>query len=132
MDLIQHLTRQTAVSRATFGPGPRTKGVTDHITKELREVQKVYQGNDGDPKGLPDCHVHRQAAEEWVDVAILGLDGLTRAVWAANPTWDAARVSAHACLLIECKQGKNEKRSWPDWRTADPEVAIEHVRGIED
>mgnify|MGYP002130464712 CR=1 FL=1 len=25
-------------SRKTFGPGPRTKGITDHIRKELAEI----------------------------------------------------------------------------------------------
>lgn len=29
---------------------------------------------------------------------------------------------------IEAKQTKNEGRQWPDWRTAEPGKAIEHVR----
>ena len=37
-DMIAHLTRQAAFSRATFGPGARTKGVIDHVKKELAEV----------------------------------------------------------------------------------------------
>lgn len=36
-DLSQHLLRQRAFSRATFGAGRRTKGVVDHIRKELLE-----------------------------------------------------------------------------------------------
>lgn len=29
---------------------------------------------------------------------------------------------------IEAKQARNESRTWPDWRTADPNKAIEHDR----
>lgn len=29
---------------------------------------------------------------------------------------------------IVAKQTKNEGRVWPDWRTADPNAAIEHDR----
>ena len=29
---------------------------------------------------------------------------------------------------IVAKQTKNELRKWPDWRTADPNKAIEHDR----
>lgn len=36
MDLEQHLLRQRAFSRATFGPGARTQGVLDYIRKESR------------------------------------------------------------------------------------------------
>lgn len=131
-DMIAHLTRQAAFSRATFGPGPRTGGVIDHVKKELREVEKVYAENDGSPGAPPDCHVHEGAAAEWTDVAILGLDGLTRAIWAANPNWSADRVAQDAVHRINAKQSKNERRDWPDWRTASADKAIEHTRGHED
>lgn len=29
---------------------------------------------------------------------------------------------------IKAKQAKNEARDWPDWRTRDPDKAIEHVK----
>lgn len=32
---------------------------------------------------------------------------------------------------IVAKQTKNEGRTWPDWRSAAPGKAIEHVRGEE-
>lgn len=131
-DMIAHLTRQAAFSRATFGPGPRTKGVIDHVKKELKEIEKVYAANDGSPGQAPDGHVHYDAAGEWTDVAILGLDGLTRALWAAHPDWNADAIAKLAVNLIVAKQGKNEKRDWPDWRTAPADAAIEHVRGHED
>ena len=133
MDLIAHLTRQAAFSKATFGPGARTKGVTDHIKKELKEVAKVYVENGGMPKdAAPDMHVHMDAAREWADVAILGLDGLMRAISTAHPDWTFDIVASEAVKMIVAKQGKNELRDWPDWRTAAPGKAIEHVRGSHD
>lgn len=110
LNLEEHLKRQIAFSRATFGPGERRKGVVDHIRKKLEEIES---GN-GDPV-------------EWVDVVILALDGLTRKLIAEGLSHDRAAYSA--CLMIISKQGRNEVRDWPDWRTSDPDKAIEHVRG---
>lgn len=109
MVLEEHLRRQMAFSRGTFGPGPRTEGVTDHIRKELVEVAEAIPGP--------------ARAREWVDVVILSLDGLTRELAATYPWVDVAGIAAR---LIENKQGQNEQRDWPDWRTADPTKAIEH------
>lgn len=100
-DLVAHLERQRAFSLKTFGPGPRTKGVVDHIRKELAEIE-------ADPADIM----------EWVDVIILAFDGAWRAGWEPQAIVDA----------IVAKQTKNEARQWPDWRTADPDKAIEHVR----
>ncbi len=57
-DLVAHLYRQREFSLRTFGPGPRTAGVIDHIRKELREIE-------ADPLDL----------EEWIDVVLLAFDG---------------------------------------------------------
>lgn len=100
-DLIAHLERQCAFSERTFGPGARTKGVIDHIRKELAEIE-------ADPADI----------SEWVDVIILAFDGAWRAGW--NPHDIVA--------VLVAKQTKNEARAWPDWRTADPDKAIEHDR----
>lgn len=113
-DLVAHLLRQMAWSHATFGPGPRVEGVSDHIRKELHEVAL----SDG-------------SLEEWIDVVILALDGATRA--AAFTTEDGKRRDPEraAWLVIHAlksKQARNEARVWPDWRTMDPEKAIEHDR----
>ncbi|MFZ5715781.1 MAG: dATP/dGTP pyrophosphohydrolase domain-containing protein [Bradyrhizobium sp.] len=106
-DLVAHLLRQRAFSRATFGPGMRTKGVVDHIRKELTEIE-----------GAPDD------LTEWVDVVLLALDGLWRcAEHRANPVPIEVAIGA-----IVAKQDKNERRNWPDWRAADPDKAIEHVK----
>ena len=113
MDLQQHLIRQMAFSHATFGPGERTNGVIDHIRKELVEVE--------DSEG---------SAEEWVDVVILALDGLTRrlAFVGGAGRGDPARVAEMATNMIVGKQTRNEARNWPDWRTAPAGKAIEHIK----
>lgn len=112
MNLQQHLLRQMAFSHATFGPGTRTNGVIDHIRKELAEVEQAHG-----------------AADEWVDVVILALDGLTRQLAFINGDrrnpYDVADL---ACAMIIGKQTRNEARVWPDWRTASADKAIEHVR----
>ena len=113
MDLVHHLIRQMAFSHATFGPGTRTAGVTDHIRKELVEVAAA----NGD-------------SAEWVDVVILALDGLTRQLAYCNGAdrRDPQEVAETACRMIVGKQSRNEARQWPDWRTAPKDRAIEHVK----
>jgi Protein of unknown function (DUF550) len=110
-DFVAHLTRQMVFSKATFGHGERMTGVIDHIGKEVAEVV-----------------ASNGASSEWVDVVILSLDGLTRRLWAEHPTKPADEIAWMAVRLILDKQGKNELRDWPDWRTADPDKAIEHVK----
>jgi hypothetical protein len=111
-DLVQHLLRQIAWSHATFGPGVRTEAVIDHIRKELQEV--IDSGGE---------------SLEWIDVVILALDGLTRQLtYCDGERADAKLVAETACLMIENLQARNEARTWPDWRTAAPGKAIEHVR----
>lgn len=115
-DLEAHLKRQMAFSHATFGPGQRTDGVIDHIKKELIEVDDT---DDFDEK-----------AKEWADVVILALDGLTRhlAYYASDTRANPNFVANEAVSYIEKKQSTNEARDWPDWRTTDPNRAIEHHR----
>lgn len=165
-DIVAHLTRQHEFSIKTFGPGPRTEGVMDHITKEVAEVRAA-------PKDV----------KEWIDLLILSCDGAMRRGF--RPTDVASRWTDDALpmdtvqngdfigafqvaqlatvmdpdnldnwtqmiRLASCgalhtgisplewtiawvaKQEKNEARTWPDWRTADPNKAIEHVRGSND
>ena len=100
-DLVAHLHRAKAFSEKTFGPGARTEGLLDHIGKELVEVAES-----------------NGRLEEWIDIAILAFDGAWRC--GASPEAIAA--------ALEAKQTKNERRQWPDWRTAAPGKAIEHVR----
>ncbi len=100
-NLVDHLIRQKEFFEKTFGPGERTAGVIDHIRKELVEIEE-----------------HPDDISEWVDVIILAFDGAWIAGWHAEDIVEA----------IVAKQTKNENREWPDWRTADPNKAIEHVR----
>lgn len=132
IDFIAHLTRQAAASRGFFGPGPRTKGIIQHIKKELVEVEKVYEGYEerGVPNNLFDTHM--KAAREWTDVAILGIDGQLRAIAAAHPDETFDQIALRAVDMIVGKQGKNELRDWPDWRSSPSDAAIEHVRGKHD
>jgi hypothetical protein len=99
-----HLDHQREWSRRTFGPGPRTLGVLDHIGKELDEIR-------ADPTDLG----------EWVDVIILAFDGAWRHGWEPQQIIDA----------IKAKQAKNEARTWPDWRTMSADQAIEHDRTVQ-
>ena len=110
-NLIAHLTRQMVFSRATFGPGRRTGGVLDHIEKEIIEVR----ASNGSP-------------QEWVDLVILSLDGLTRELSARMPTHPAQQIAEAACCMILSKQARNERRDWPDWRGMSADKAIEHKR----
>lgn len=103
--LIEFLDRQREFSLVTFGPGDatdRASGICDHIRKELDEILQ-------DPMDL----------EEWIDVAILAFDGALR----------TGATSGHIVQALIAKQEKNETRAWPNWLTAEPGKAIEHVRG---
>lgn len=100
-DLHAHLLRQRAFSESTFGPGPRAQGVIEHIRKELVEIE-------AEPQDL----------YEWIDVAILALDG----------AWRAGFTPSEIINALVAKQASNEAREWPDWRTAPKDQPIEHVR----
>ena len=93
---------QAEWSLETFGPGQRTKGLIEHIRKELLEIEQS-------PNDL----------EEWADVVILAFDG----AWRAGGT---PEMIADAILT---KQAKNKGRKWPDWRTAG-DRPIEHIREL--
>ena len=103
MDLVAHLHRQRAFSARTFGPGARTAGVLDHIRKELREIEAK-------PDDL----------SEWIDVVLLTCDG----------AWRAGHTPEQIAETLAAKLAHNEAREWPDWRTADPDKAIEHVKTV--
>ncbi|PPD34939.1 MAG: hypothetical protein CTY21_09475 [Methylomonas sp.] len=101
MELESYLRRQIEFSEQTFGPGRRTAMVLDHLRKELREVEQ-------NPDDI----------EEWVDVAMLALDG----------AWRHGHTPEQICQALAAKLAKNKARTWPDWRTQPSDSAIEHVR----
>ena len=99
-NLISHIQRQKDFSLKTFGPGFRTKGILDHIKKELQEIEE-------EPYSV-----------EWLDVVILALDGAQRAGFTPEEIVKA----------IEDKQTKNENRDWPDWKLFGQDEVIEHIK----
>lgn len=104
-NLIPFLEDQREFSLKTFGPGSRTKMNIAHIKKELVEIEE-------DPFDI----------EEWVDVILLAFDGAMR--HDATPRYLVGAI----CHKFE----KNQQRDWPDWRTADKDAPIEHIRGKND
>jgi len=100
-DLVGHIRRQQDWSEITFGPNSNSDSLIDHIYKELDEIRAA-------PNDL----------EEWIDVVILALDG----------AWRAGHTPAQVATALQWKLNKNINRKWPDWRTAEPGKAIEHIR----
>lgn len=120
MDFIAYLTRQITFSRGAFGPHRRHRGVLDHLKKEIAELE--------DAEG---------SSDEWVDLVILSLDGMTRAVREelrqggevmAGFEPDHGRIARDTVAKIVGKLSQNELRDWPDWREMPDDVAIEHDR----
>lgn len=101
MNLEEYLREQSEFSLKTFGPSCRTRGIIQHIQKELDEINL-------DPHDL----------SEWIDVIILALDGYWR--HGGNPR----HIMTHLIAKLE----KNKARTWPDFRSLSEDVAIEHDR----
>lgn len=97
--IVSYLRRQMKWSEKTFGPGPRTIGITKHIEKECEEIRQ-------NPTDL----------EEWIDILILGLDGY----------WRAGGKAEDLMLHLQMKQDKNFARQWPAPISQD--LPVEHVR----
>jgi hypothetical protein len=100
-DWIAHLRAQRDFSLKTFGPGDRLQGVLAHVRKELTEIEAT-------PTDIT----------EWIDAILLLSDGCYRQGF--TPEQMAA--------ALKTKFAKNQARQWPDWRTADPNGPIEHMR----
>lgn len=100
--LADFISEQNEFSQSTFGPGARTKGVIEHIRKELAEVEN-------DPADV----------FEWVDIAILAIDGALR---------NTGCTPQQVADALRAKLKKNKMREWPDWRVVGQDRAIEHIR----
>lgn len=87
----------------TFGPHQSLGGVVDHAMKEMREIK-------ADPTD----------ALEWIDLMTLCVSALRL----MGKTADQAVATWIQKLAVL------KARDWPDWRKADPDKAIEHVRDI--
>jgi hypothetical protein len=101
LPLAEFIARLNLWSVQTFGPGPRTAAILDHLGKELAEIA-----------------AEPQSVEEWVDAAMLALDGAVRS--GVSPD--------EVVATLVTKLRVNQSRSWPDWRTAESDRAIEHNR----
>ena len=97
--LADFLSRQQSFSAKTFGPGKRTKGLIDHITKELQEIE-------ADPTDLT----------EFVDVILLAFDGF----------WRHGGKPEDLLPALEAKLEKNMARTWP--KVTSEDHAIEHLK----
>lgn len=100
-DLLAFLRDQCEWSTATFGPNYDHKRITAHIRKELDEIEE-------DPTDTV----------EWIDVVMMGLDG----------AWRSGATPEQIIETLVGKMAINQQRVWPDWRTADPDQALEHDR----
>lgn len=99
---VAYIARQALWSGETFGPGERTKGIADHIKKELVEVEN-------DPTGT-----------EYCDIVILALDG----------AWRKGMEPEDILAYMLEKQEVNFARKWPDWKLFSEDQAIEHIRDV--
>ena len=97
----RYILQQRAWSLITFGPRKNTKSITDHIRKELLEIEAR-------PNDLM----------EWIDVIQLAIDG----------AWRTGATATQITRALEAKFKINEGRRWPDWRTKDPDAPTEHIR----
>jgi hypothetical protein len=100
-DLVSHLEDQIEFSCNAFGPDYSYKRIVDHLFKEIKEIQT-------DPNNL----------EEWIDVVLLALDG----------AWRSGHSPEQVVQGLSDKLDIIKNRIYPDWRTADPDKAIEHIR----
>lgn len=153
MRFAEHIYRQLRFSGKTFGPGDRHGGVTDHIRKELLELgappddlelliqNEMAQGHQfskdvyrliRERAAVRGQLEERGDPKEWVDVALLSLDGLWRSLRARYTELTDMEIAELAFEMIESKQTRNEARDWPDWRTMSPDKAIGHVKGVQE
>lgn len=91
--------RQIEWSAKTFGSGRKTEPLCRHIEKELAEIRKY-------PEDLL----------EWVDVAMLAIDG----------AWRSGYTSDEIAAAFVVKLRVNMERKWN--LPSDPNAPIEHVR----
>ena len=101
MDLDNWMIKQKLFSEKTFGPGARVEGLLKHIEKEVEEVRKKPQ----------DIY-------EWIDIAILALDG----------AWRAGYTPEQVSSALKAKQKENiYRRRWPD-KPPSQDEAGHHIK----
>lgn len=90
--MIPIIIEQIGWSRRTFGPGPRVKGNTAHVLKELLEYREA------------------PSIEEAVDIAMLGFDGLWRQAAEVFPDATDAVLAEMIAIEYDVKLSANKLR----------------------
>ena len=107
----------------------RWKAEATEVMSGLRELGKALGLRPGvqitGPAAL--AEVARLTAERDALAAQVAEGFHLTEVWASDLATDAM-VNAMDGVAIKAKQARNEARTWPDWRTASPDKAIEHDR----
>jgi hypothetical protein len=102
VSLFRLLAEQISWSGRTFGTGRRTKGICEHIRRELTEIEAA-------PDDL----------SEWVDVMILAMDG----------AWRTGHTAGEIVQALAQKMRINQERVW-NTRGKTENDPIEHDRSI--
>jgi len=97
--------------KKTFGPHNKSIGIVDYIRKELVEIEE-------NPNDL----------EEWIDLMFLSFGGAADTVKYHHPKLSTEEIVSVVLSAFKFKLKKNKARNWPDWRTAEPGKAIEHIK----
>ena len=119
IDMLDFFERRQEWSFETFGPpshrGPC--GPLEHLIKEASEaLEEAKKATD-----LLPGWSHERLSEEIIDCLFLVFDAADR----------AGMTYAEMSRTGMAKLRKNQARTWPDWRGADPNKAIEHDRSAE-
>lgn len=115
IDFRSFLERFVAFSRTAFGPYYNEERILSHLQKEIEEIRSA--------ETIGERH------KEWVDIVILGLDGLSKSILDDNMYNKETNVVVNLMLNeIYRKQNKNEVREWPDWRSVPSDKPIEHLK----
>jgi NTP pyrophosphatase (non-canonical NTP hydrolase) len=112
--LAAWLDRKAAWSRETFGPVNMPDDalrILRHMDNEMNEIC--------DAVNLEETE---NINEECADMILLAFDMMHR----------NGLTGEQAIGVVTAKQAVNTRRTWPDWRTADPTMPMEHVEGGRD
>ena len=105
------LDRKSAWSRETFGPVNMPDDalrILRHMDNEMNEICDAVNLEETENINV-----------ECADMILLAFDMMHR----------NGLTGEQAIGVLTAKQGTNERRTWPDWRTADPTMPMEHVKG---
>ena len=130
VDMQDFFDRQREWSYATFGP-PEHRGPIGplrHLAKEAHEAEveamalAARSGDTSDPQSVHEKALGVERLKiEIVDCLFLGFDAAHR----------SGMSYAEIARVAMAKLEKNKARTWPDWRSVDPNSAVEHDRSAD-